>query len=256
MLCEARFRWTSGAMSHVGMVRQVNEDAFLEQAGRGMWAVADGMGGHARGDVASRMVVDALARITPDGNLPDLATEVRQRLQSVNAQLRTEAAMYDAYIIGSTVIVLLACGEHCTFLWAGDSRLYLYRDGLLRQLSRDHSQVEEMRSSGQISADDAQHHPARNLITRAVGAADTLELDEGSIDVRDGDMFLLCSDGVSNEVSEQEMCDALVCGSCRQAAEALIALALHGGGRDNISAVVVRAEDLLSPEKTLLNPAL
>lgn len=256
MICETRFRWTSAAMSHVGLVRQVNEDSCLEQAERNLWAVADGMGGHARGDVASRMVVDALATMPAIDGLDSFTAEARRRLQAVNMQLRTEAAMRDAYIIGSTVVVLLACGERCSFLWAGDSRLYLYRDGLLRQLSRDHSQVEELRSSGQLSAEDALHHPARNLITRAVGAADTLELDEDNIEARDGDMFLLCSDGVSNEVSEQEMCDALVCGNCRQAAEALIALALHGGGRDNISAVVVRAEDLYSPEKTLLNPAL
>ena len=256
MICETRFRWTSAAMSHVGLVRQVNEDACLEQSERGLWVVADGMGGHARGDVASRMVVEALARMPSFDSLDELTAEARRQLQAVNTQLRTEAAMRDAYIIGSTVVALLACGEHCTFLWAGDSRLYLYRNGLLRELSRDHSQVEEMRSSGQISAEDAQHHPARNLITRAVGAADTLELEEDGIDARDGDMFLLCSDGVSYEVSEQEMCDALVCGNCRQAAEALVALALHGGGRDNISAVVVRAEDLNSPEKTLLNPAL
>ena len=256
MICETRFRWTSAALSHVGLVRQVNEDACLDQSERGLWAVADGMGGHARGDVASRMVVDALARLAEPDSLAAYAAEARQVLHTVNARLRAEAARRDAQIIGSTVVVLLACGQNCRYLWAGDSRIYLYRNGLLRQLSRDHSQVEELRSSGQISAEDALHYPARNLITRAVGAAEALELDEENIEVMDGDMFLLCSDGVSNDVSEQEMCDALVCGNCRQAAEALIALALHGGGRDNISAVVARAEDLNSPEKTLLNPAL
>ncbi len=256
MICETRFQWTSAAQSHVGLVRQVNEDAVLEQTELGLWVVADGMGGHARGDVASRMVIDALKGIPAADSLAACSADARRRLQAVNSQLRAEAAMRDAQIIGSTVVVLLACGEQCCYLWAGDSRLYLYRNGLLRQLSRDHSQVEELRSSGQLSDEEAQHHPARNLITRAVGAADTLELDEDHIEASDGDMFLLCSDGVSNEVSEQEMCEALVCGNCRQAAEALIALALHGGGRDNISAVVVRAEDLHSPEKTLLNPAL
>ena len=256
MICETRFHWTSAAMSHVGLVRQVNEDACLEQSERGLWVVADGMGGHARGDVASRMVVDALAKLAEPESLAAYAAEARQQLQTVNTRLRAEAARRDTQIIGSTVVLLLACGQYCRYLWAGDSRIYLYRNGLLRQLSRDHSQVEELRSSGQISAEDALHHPARNLITRAVGAADILEVDEESIEVLDGDMFLLCSDGVSNEVSEQEMCDALVFGNCRQAAESLIALALHEGGRDNISAVVVHAEDLNSPEKTLLNPAL
>jgi len=256
MICEARFRWTSAAMSHVGLVRQVNEDACLEQTERGLWAVADGMGGHARGDVASRMVVDALEKISAPENLAGFVADVRRQLQTVNSSLRAEAAMRDTQIIGSTVVVLLACGQRCSFLWAGDSRIYLYRNGLLRQLSRDHSQVEELRSSGQLSAEEALHHPARNLITRAVGAADTLELDEAGCEVMDGDIFLLCSDGVSNEVSEQEICDALICGNCRQAAESLIAMALHGGGRDNASAVVVRAEDIYSPEKTILNPAL
>ncbi|RJG00400.1 PP2C family protein-serine/threonine phosphatase [Noviherbaspirillum sedimenti] len=256
MICETRFRWTSSALSHVGLVRQVNEDACLEQTERGLWAIADGMGGHARGDVASRMVVDALDKISAADSLAGFTIDARGQLQAVNSHLRAEAAMRDGQIIGSTVVVLLACGQHCSFLWAGDSRIYLYRNGMLRQLSRDHSQVEELRSSGQLSAEEALHHPARNLITRAVGAADNLELDEGMIEAMDGDMFLLCSDGVSNEVSEQEMCNALVCGNCRQATEALIALALHGGGRDNISAVVVRAEDLYSPEKTILNPAL
>ncbi len=256
MICETRFRWSASALTHVGLVRQVNEDACLDLTERCLWAVADGMGGHARGDVASRMVIDALNSIPEHENLADLAAAVRLQLQEVNRRLRIEAAMRDAQIIGSTVVVLIACGSMCSFLWAGDSRLYLYRNGLLRQLSRDHSQVEELLSSGQLSAEEAQRHPARNLITRAVGAADTLELEEDCIETCDGDMFLLCSDGISNEVEEHEICSALVCGSCRQSAEALIALALHGGGRDNISAVVVRADDMQSPEKTVLNPAL
>lgn len=249
-------RWTSAACTHVGRVRQINEDACLDLPERGMWAVADGMGGHALGDFASRLVVEALADVPPADTLAKLAAAAHERLQTVNRRLRTEAAARDAHIIGSTVVVLLACGRECACLWAGDSRIYLYRSGVLRQLTRDHSQIEEWMASGTLSAEAALYHPARNLITRAVGAADTLEIDEETMRVEDGDIFLLCSDGLSNEVNEAEMRSVLTGGDCREAAHALIELALARGGRDNISAIVLCAEDLDGAEKTVLNPAL
>jgi protein phosphatase len=250
------FEWTSASCSDVGLVRQINEDACLEQPERGLWAVADGMGGHTLGDFASRAVIDSLNQLPAPSSLAQFVAAARERLQQVNRQLRLEAAMRNAHIIGSTVVVLLACGRSCASLWAGDSRIYLYRNSQLRQLTRDHSQVEELRASGTLSDEDALLYPARNLITRAVGAADTLELDEDTLEVEPDDMFLLCSDGLSNEVGEAEMRTALLCGNCRQAAEALLELALQRGGRDNISIVVVRADDLYSIEKTVLNPAL
>ncbi len=238
------------------MVREINEDACLDLAERGLWAVADGMGGHALGEFASGMLVASLSDTAPPDNLASFVSDARNRVQSVNRQLRAEATLRDVRIIGSTIVALLAYDRYCTYLWAGDSRLYLYRNGQLRQLTRDHSQVEELKSLGKLTAEEAAHHPAHNLITRAVGAADTLDLAEETIEVNDGDMFLLCSDGLSNAVSEQEMRSALLAGDCRQASEALIDMALKCGGRDNISAVVVRADDLYSTEKTILNPAL
>jgi protein phosphatase len=250
------FEWTSASCSDVGLVRQINEDACLEQPERGLWVVADGMGGHTLGDFASRLVIESLNQLPPPASLAQFVSAARERLQNVNRQLRIEAALRNAHIIGSTVVVLLACGRSCASLWAGDSRIYLYRNGQLRPLTRDHSQVEELKASGTLSDEEAILYPARNLITRAVGAADTLDLDEEILDVKDDDMFLLCSDGLSNEVSEAEMCTALVSGNCRQAAAALLELALKRGGRDNISVVVVRADDLYSVEKTVLNPAL
>lgn len=255
MTCEIDFRWTSASRTHTGLVRPINEDACLARPERGLWVVADGMGGHTLGDLASRMIVDALDGLAPHGSLDASVAEARDRLQTVNRQLRDEAANRNARIIGSTVVVLLACGRRCTCLWAGDSRIYLYRDGQLTQLTRDHSQLEELRSSGNLN-EYTLTLVARNLITRAVGAADTLEIDEETIEVNDGDIFLLCSDGLSNEVNEQDMRNALVAGDCQQASDALVELALQGGGNDNISVVVVRAEDLYSIEKTALNPAL
>jgi protein phosphatase len=240
----------------VGAVREINEDACLDRPTRGLWAVADGMGGHTLGDLASRMVVEGLDQLPPYDNVLEFINEARIQLQGVNRLLRREAAIRVAPIIGSTVAVLLACDSNCGYLWAGDSRIYLVRDGRLRQLTRDHSQVEELRARGELSSEEAINHPARNLITRAVGAMDTLDLEEETLQASHGDVFLLCSDGLSNMVSEQEIVDALIPGDCQQAAEELIQLALRRGGRDNISAIVVRADDLSCDEKTLLNPAI
>lgn len=251
-----QFHWTSAALSDVGLVRQLNEDSCLDQPARGLWAVADGMGGHARGDLASRMVIEALNTLPPSHNLTDSIAAARDQLLAVNHQLRQEAANQHVSIIGSTVVTLIASDRYCACLWAGDSRIYLYRDGNLRQLTRDHSQIEELKSLGNMRHDMFVSLPARNLITRAVGAHDSLALDEEILEVNDGDMFMLCSDGLSNEVTNQEICIALASGECLLAAEALMNMALMRGGHDNISIVVVRAEDMGANEKTVVNPLL
>lgn len=256
MALATQFRWKSASRSHVGLVREINEDTCLDQPGRGLWAVADGMGGHAAGDVASHMVIETLSKVSPASSLVNFVADARARLQAVNQQLRAEAAIRNVQIIGSTVVVLLACDRYCAYLWAGDSRIYLYRNGRLRQLTRDHSRVEELKSSGQLTPEDAIHHPAHKIITRAVGAVDTLNLDEDIVEVNDGDIFLLCSDGLTNDVSEREIADALIRGNCRRASDALVEMALKRGGRDNISVVVVHSEDLYGSDKTILNPAL
>lgn len=255
MTSESQFRWTSAARTDVGLVRSRNEDSYLDQPGRGLWAVADGMGGHAYGDVASRMVVDALNQIPSPDNMTQFVADARDQLRMVNQQLRAEAVMRRVPVMGSTVVVLLACGREVACLWAGDSRIYLYRNAHLQQLTRDHSQAEELKARNPALAAETPAAAVANLITRAVGAADTLDLDEATLQVRDGDLFLLCSDGLSNPVDEPEMRGALAAGDCPHAAEALIALALANGGRDNIAVVVVRADDVDS-DKTMLNPAL
>jgi protein phosphatase len=246
------FRWTSAARSDTGCVRQINEDAVLDSPERGLWAVADGMGGHAVGDVASRMVVESLSQMSAQSALSD----ARQRLLEVNAQLRIEAARRLVSRIGSTVVLLAARHGACAYLWAGDSRIYLYRQGRLMQLTRDHSHVEELKARGHLTAEEALHHPAQHLITRAVGALDVLELDEDSIELHDGDTFLLCSDGLSNEVRETEMADALADNNCEWAAQRLLELALSRGGHDNISIIIAHAEDMLGSDKTQVNPGL
>lgn len=254
MTCEAQFRWTSAALTDIGLVRSRNEDAYLDQPERGLWAVADGMGGHAYGDLASRMVVDALNRIPRPATMKQSIADTCDQLRKVNQQLRAEAALRSVPVIGSTVVVLLACGREAACVWAGDSRIYLVRNARLQQLTRDHSQAEEMKSRGVVPG-DAQAYVIPNLITRAVGAADSLDIDQLSLELHDGDLFLACSDGLSNAVDEQDIVAAMLGGDCRVAAERLVALALANGGRDNITVVVARADDLYS-DKTVLNPAL
>jgi protein phosphatase len=236
-------------------VREINEDACLDQPDPGRWAVADGMGGHAVGDLASRVVIDALSRLAAPHSMKALIADARARLQTANRQLREEAARRQVQRIGSTVVVLLACDRFCGYLWAGDSRIYLYREGQLRQLTRDHSQVEELKSLGVITDEEARHHPAQHMITRAVGATDLLQLDDDAIEVTDGDIFLLCSDGLSNELSDDDIVAVLTSAQREKASEELVELALARGGRDNITAVVVQAEDPNASDKTLLNPS-
>jgi protein phosphatase len=251
-----QFRWTSASRSHVGLVRTINEDAYLDLPELRLWAVADGMGGHSVGDFASRRVIESLSDVASPNRPESVAAAIRERLQTVNQELREEATRRNVEAIGSTVAVLLACDRQCRYLWAGDSRIYLYRSGRLKRLTRDHSLLEELKSRGHVISADALPAAAQHGITRAVGAADILNLDEDIEAIIDGDIFLLCSDGLTNEVSEEEIGRALLAGSCRQSSEALVEMALERGGRDNISAVVVRAEDVFSSEKTLFNPAL
>jgi protein phosphatase len=250
MSCDSTFCWTSAARTDVGLVRSRNEDAYLAQPQRGLWAVADGMGGHAFGDLASRAVVDALASLPSPDSLAEFVAAARDILATVNDTLRTEAHTRQVPVMGSTVVVLLACGAETACLWAGDSRIYLYRGGRLQQLTRDHSQAEERRARGEdVSA------ASPNMITRAIGAADAVEFDVVTQTARHGDIFLLCSDGLSNPVPEQAIADTLVPGACAPAAEELVAQALANGGRDNVTVVVVRADDP-ADDNTVLNPAL
>ncbi|WP_434663289.1 protein phosphatase 2C domain-containing protein [Paraburkholderia sp. A3BS-1L] len=265
MIVTAGLRWSSASRTDIGRVRALNEDACLDLPHQGLWAVADGMGGHTAGDLASQAIVRALGTLgtlgTPgapgaSNSLAAIKRAARDTLQTVNQQLREEAARRRVRVIGSTVAVLMASGRECAWLWAGDSRLYLYRDAHLEPLTTDHSHVAELRAQGHLSAEAARHHPSQHLITRAVGAANWLDLDEGHIAVCDGDCFLLCSDGLSNEVQAADIARALEGGDCQLAADTLVDMALQAGGRDNITAVVIRVEDPDAADHTLVNPAV
>jgi protein phosphatase len=249
---DTAYRWTCAARTDVGLVRSRNEDAYLAEPQRGLWAVADGMGGHAFGDLASGAVIDALASLPAPATLTDFIESARARLTQVNDTLRAQARARQVPVIGSTVAALLACGLEAACLWAGDSRIYLFRSGRLQQLTRDHNQIEALKARG---ADLAAAAASPNMITRAVGAADAILFDVAAVTARHGDMFLLCSDGLSTPVEEEAIAAALAPGDCAQAAQELIEQALANGGRDNITVVVLRVDDL-SGDKTVVNPAL
>jgi protein phosphatase len=237
--------WTSAACTHTGKVRAHNEDACLALPERGIWVVADGMGGHAQGDVASGAVVKSLQALPDIPDIAELTTAATAALGSVNASLRERAASQtaDGGVIGSTVVALLARDHHVTCVWAGDSRIYLYRDGELRALTRDHSLVEELVLRGELKPEHALSHPEANALTRAVGGEDRLEVDEVCVEAHPGDLFLLCSDGLTKELP-QDAIAAVLRGTTglQDACDALVQETLARAARDNVTVVLVRFE--------------
>ncbi len=232
--------WQSYGISHVGKVRKLNEDAMLERPDIGLWVVADGMGGHAAGDVASQMIVDSLKRVHEGSTLPEFIDEIEDKLIDVNRQLIEKANEGDKpQTIGSTVVSLITYRDYGVFIWAGDSRLYRWRDDRLQQLSTDHSQVEIYVEQGLITREEATNHPHGNMITRAVGAADELFLDMDMCGLRKGDRFLLCSDGLTKHVTDLEIRDILATGSTEETTNHLIELTLKRRANDNVTAIVV-----------------
>jgi serine/threonine-protein phosphatase Stp1 len=238
LACAGQFR--SCAATHVGLVRTRNEDNFVNRPELGIWAVADGAGGHQAGDVAARMVTDALNEVPGGLGAAELLAEVRLRIGQAHDNIRAEAARRGAQaILATTIVALLAHREHFACLWAGDSRAYLLRAGKLNLVTHDHSLVQELVDAGALSPDEARGHPRSNVITRAVGAdLSTLELDKKSDRLRFGDRFLLCSDGLSKIVPEGDITRLLAVDD-GSPAECLIAAALDRGADDNVTAVTI-----------------
>lgn len=230
-------RRVARGISHPGTVRTRNEDAFVERSDIGLWAVADGAGGHDSGDVASAAAVGALAAIPAGLSAAEVLAQVRLRLDAVHADLQRRAAnSANGAIAATTVVVLMARGDHFACLWAGDSRAYLLRDGAMSQVTHDHSLVQEMVESGMLAPDEAEGHPQANIITRAVGSQDALELDKVTGRLQSGDMLLLCTDGLFKALPESEIAQMLVAGN---GPEELLERAIKAGARDNVTALVV-----------------
>jgi serine/threonine protein phosphatase PrpC len=238
----------SCARSHIGLVRKLNEDAYLDRGDIGLWAVADGMGGHDAGDFASQRVIEGLVRLEANGDLGDLLKAARREVQAAHRDLRAEAAARGGATIGTTLVALLAAQGHFACLWAGDSRLYRFRAGALEQISRDHSLVQDLLAAGQITAEEARVHPQGNIITRAIGALEEPDLERVSGEILAGDLFLLCSDGLTGPVPDDAIHEILAeaanrPGDLGPVLDRLIENALAGGGRDNVTSILVSFSD-------------
>ena len=227
--------------THVGLRRKVNEDSVLVRTDRGLWAVADGMGGHDAGDVASAMVTEALLRLPIVYGLDELVESAVDVIAKVNRDL-IALALSDGpqRTIGSTVVGLAIAGEQYRCFWAGDSRAYRIRGARIDQLSRDHSLVQGLVDAGMLDPRDAEHHPNANVVTRAVGVVEDLKTDIVAGDVRPGDQFLLASDVLTRLVDDDEMVEVLTSAPPQQAADKLLEMSLARGAPDNVSLIVIK----------------
>lgn len=240
--------WVSSGGTHLGRVRKLNEDAFLDRGEVGLWVVADGMGGHSAGDFASSLIVDSLETLDPRAAGGEFADAVESTLKAVHDELMREAERRGPRtVIGSTVLALVLNGDQAIMLWAGDSRLYRLRGHGLVQLTRDHSLVQDLVDAGELTPEQAEHHPQSNVITRAVGAGETLEIDRRDERVSAGDVLLLCSDGLGRVVPADDIVATLRETPTEDAAAALIDKALAFGTTDNVTAVVVRVDSVTTP---------
>jgi serine/threonine protein phosphatase PrpC len=207
---------------------------------RGLWAVADGMGGHDAGDVASAKVTEALLRLPIVYGLDNLVESAIAALRQVNHELIEMGGPADSRrTIGSTVVGLAIANDQFRCFWAGDSRAYRIRDGQIMQLSRDHSMVQDLVDAGLLDPDDAHNHPNANVITRAVGVVEEFRIDTVSGDAKPGDRFLLASDGLTRLVDDAEILAILTSANAAAAAEKLIETTLSRGAPDNVTMIIV-----------------
>ena len=239
-----------------GRQREHNEDSHLADAEAGLFAVADGMGGHEAGEVASALALSALQEaLAPRGRSP--AALLPPPLQALAAAIRVaNRRVFEAgrhrpaeARMGTTLVTALIEDEQAVLASVGDSRIYRVRDGKLDQLSRDHSLVGELVARGEMTPEEARHSPHKHVITRALGMEPAVEVDAWSEALKPGDLFLLCTDGLTDEASDPEILDALLAGGSdlEAACRALIDLANRRGGRDNITALLVRYEAAPAP---------
>jgi len=235
-----QFTYETGAGSDTGIVRDHNEDSYLTKPESGVWVVADGMGGHEAGDFASQAIVERIASIGRPASAPDLQARFMERLTRAHDVIVEQSKALGGATIGATLVALLAHEDLFACVWSGDSRIYHLRDGQFRQVTTDHTEVQELLNSGAITADQAQHWPRKNVITRAIGVSSRPNTDETFGSLQAGDVFLLCSDGLTEHVEDHEMASVLASEAPQAACDALIETTLSRGARDNVTVIVVR----------------
>lgn len=222
--------------THVGCVRKINEDSVLVR--NRLFVVADGMGGHRAGEVASDLAVNTLAAVCQ--KRADLGVLEKAVLQANGAILLRAQGSDACKGMGTTLTALWAGQRHAFIAHVGDSRAYRLRSGVFTQLTQDHSIVAELMRKGILTPDEAKRHPYRNVITRALGTNANVQVDTLELDRRKGDMYLLCSDGLTGMVEDAKMLTCLQTMALDQAADELLKSALDAGGTDNISFILIR----------------
>ncbi|MFV0410671.1 MAG: PP2C family protein-serine/threonine phosphatase [Paracoccus sp. (in: a-proteobacteria)] len=238
-----RLIFRTAALSHAGCVRSHNEDSFASLPECGLWLVADGMGGHAAGDVASALIVDEIASVGIPVTAADQRARFLERLGRAHQRIRNHAAENRLETVGATVAALMIFGSELSCAWAGDSRVYLLREGRLTALTQDHSEVAALLAEGVITEEEARISPRRNVITRAIGIGVEAQPEIVTGVARPGDRFLICSDGLTEHLGDDDLTRILRNpADVDQTAQTLIALTLERGARDNVTAIVIDCE--------------
>ncbi len=234
----APLRLDSVGGTHVGCKRTNNEDSLCLRPERCLWAVADGMGGHENGEWASARIIEALERLVVPDDFDEACTAIADAVHQANAAIFAEAQSRGVRM-GSTVVVLYLNHGRFALFWVGDSRGYVLRDGTLHQLTRDHSQVQAMVDNGLITPEEAAGHPMGHVLARAVGVQSGLEIDVIADDAEPGDVFLLCSDGLTARLSDDDLAVMLSDRASQETLERMIATTLERGAPDNVTAILV-----------------
>lgn len=239
--------FVSSELTHPGNFREINEDALLSKPEQGLWVVADGMGGYEAGDVASNMVIKALDELPVSEILPEAIEQIEDAIHSVNKRIiQYSGEFLEGRVFGTTVVALLIHNNLGFVLWAGDSRLYRLRNNELKQLTRDHSQLQELIDSGLLTAEEINNYPDQNIITRAVGAETELLLEMCCFEVDVDDKYILCSDGLYNAISEQHIEAILNMGTIKHNSDLLIKKALENGAKDNVTYILIQNNDVIT----------
>ncbi|RJL21837.1 PP2C family protein-serine/threonine phosphatase [Paracoccus siganidrum] len=243
------FTFRVGALTDKGRVRSHNEDSLTSMPEMGLWAVADGMGGHAAGDVASALIVEELASLGVPVSAQDQRARVLERLDRAHHRIISHAETNGLSAMGATIAILLIHRAELTCIWAGDSRVYLWRDKALTPLTRDHSEVAQMVAAGTMTEAEARVAPRRNVITRAIGIGPEARPETVSGAVRPGDRLLICSDGLTEHLDDADLAHELsLPAPPPDIAARLVAETLARGAHDNVSVIVIDCEALPEPE--------
>jgi len=242
-MIQPALQFETGSATHAGKIREVNEDNYLVSPDCGIWLVADGRGGHKNGRLASSIIVEAAKTLGRAASAPDLLARFNDRIFRANAELLKLSGDDEDSVIGSTIAALLVFGNHFACVWSGDSRVYRVRGGKISQISRDHTEVQELVDRGVIKPSEAKSWPRRNVITRAVGVFEEPDLEAVQGELQSGDCFVLCSDGLTGHVEDREILQYVSGRPPQQACDALIRLTLERGARDNVTVIVVNCHD-------------